>query len=361
MPPVVKTLTLTNHPKLTQVRFGRRKPVAHPQRLRLADYLKFSLPDAPPSSDYSGPAKNILADIMMNDSLGCCVVSGGYHITGLETANAGAPFHATNAQIIADYGAIGGYVPGNSSTDQGCDETTALDYWQQHGFADGTRLLGSLVVDATNQAEVAVAMYLFENLMFGIGLPDAWISPFPSADGFVWDMAGASDPNNGHCVIGVGHNTSGVQIDSWGMIGTITWAAVAAYASAAGGGELHVALTPDQLAKGQTKAPNGVDWDQLIVDFNALGGTLPVPAPAPTPPPPSPAPTPAPPAPSPAPSPSPTPAPPQPAPVPTPGITLQEAIDAIHAAFKKGGQLHTQVTRKHATDIATTALKNAWE
>lgn len=46
-------------------------------------------------------------------------------------------------------------------------------------------------------------------------------------------------------------------------------------------------LTPDELAKGQTKAPNsvanGVDWTALIQDFNSLGANPPIPVPTPTP------------------------------------------------------------------------------
>jgi hypothetical protein len=66
---------------------------------------------------------------------------------------------------------------------------------------------------------------------------------------------------------------------------------VAKYAAGTGGGELHVMLSPDQLAKGQIKAPNGVDWTALLQDFNAMGGNVPLPSPVPpAPAPPSPAP-----------------------------------------------------------------------
>lgn len=341
----VKTLHVT-HPTLKQVKFGRRQPVAHTPRLRLADYLKFSLPQPPASCDYTAKAAAVLADILLNDSLGDCVIAGGYHIVGVETGNAGTAFHATDAQITKDYSAIGGYVPGDESTDEGCDETTALDYWAQHGFANGTKILGSLVVDATNKAEVQVAMFLFENLMFGVGLPDAWISPFPSASGFTWDVNGDADPSNGHCVVGVGYNSSGVQIDSWGMIGTMTYAAVAAYAGSKGGGELHVALSPDQLAKGMTKAPNGVDWAQLIVDFNSMGGKVPVPSPSPAPTPPAP----------PAPSPTPPPLPPAPA----VGVTLAQAQAWAKAAIEKSGPKSGQITRSRASTLAETGLANGW-
>lgn len=272
------------------VKMGRKRPVAVGPHFRFCNYLRAALPAAPVSADYSAPAKSILSDIMGNDQLGDCVIAGGYHVTGVETANAGAPFHATNAQILKDYSAIGGYVPGDPNTDQGCDEPTALNYWTQHGFANGTKLLGWLALDATNKAELMAALYLFENLYFGIELPDAWVNPFPSNDGFVWDV-GAPDPSNGHCVIGYGYNTQGVLIDSWGMNGVLTWAAIAALCTQQAGGAVYVLCSPDQLAKGQNKAPNGVAWTTLLTDFNSMGGHVPIPAPPTPTPTPTPAPT----------------------------------------------------------------------
>ena len=219
--------------------------------------------------------------------LGDCVIAAGYHIVGVETGNAGNLFVATNAQITADYSAIGGYVPGDESTDQGCNISTALGYWQSRGFANGTKILGWLAVDATNVTEIQQAMYLFENLDFGMALPDKWISPFPSGNGFTWDVAGSPDDNNGHSIMGFGYNTSGVLVDSWGLKGTLTYKAAAEYAIAKNGGELYVLITPDQLAKGASKAPNGFAWSDLIADFDALGGHVPLPTPpVPTPAPP---------------------------------------------------------------------------
>jgi len=278
-----KVINVHNHPfGIQQLKLGRTRPVSGATKLRLKDYLG-TLPSVPSSCSYTAKAANALSNIYLNDQLGDCVIAGGYHIVGVETGNAtGNPFIASTQQITKDYSAIGGYVPGNPSTDQGCNEETAMNYWQSHGFADGTKLAGWLAVDATNQQEVMQAMYLFENLLFGIELPDAWVDPMPSTSGFVWGNA-QPDPENGHCVIGVGYNSQGVQIDSWGMIGTITWAAISHLCSPAGGGGLYVLLTPDQIAKGQQVAPNSVSWSSLITDFNALGGSVPVPAPAPVP------------------------------------------------------------------------------
>jgi hypothetical protein len=193
------------------------------------------------------------------------------HVQDLLTGNAGNLTAVTDAQVLALYEAVGGYKPGDPSTDQGADEETVLDYLSSTGFPDGTKLSGYLQLDGTNQIEVQQAMDLFETLYFGVDLPDAWLNPGPQANGFVWDV-GQPDQNNGHCFVGVGYNAVGVQIDTWGMIGTVTWAAIAALCGAADGGRVVTLLTPDQIAKATGKAPNGFDFATLQADLDQLGG-----------------------------------------------------------------------------------------
>ena len=340
------------------IMFGRRQPVAPGHKFRLRNYLRASLPAPPTSCDYSPAALKALAQMYGNNTLGDCVIAGGYHIVGVETGNAGDMFIATQAQIIKDYSAIGGYVPGDPSTDNGCDEDTATNWWEAHGFADGTKLLGAVSVDPANTTEVMQGLDLFENCMFGVNLPDAWVNPMPSKSGFVWDVAGDPDPENGHCFIGCGYNIKGytkqgILIATWGMTGLITWAAVAKYCAASAGGQLLLLLTPDQLAKGQTKAPNGVAWTDLISDFDTMGGNVPVPAPAPAPAPTPPAPTPTPPSPTP---PAPAPTPPAPTPAP-PAVGLKQAIAWAMAGL---APLHPVITRSQAESAVTSALTKNW-
>jgi hypothetical protein len=257
------------------VKFGRIRPLAPGPRLRLAKYLP-RMPVEPPSSvDYSGPAATSLANILGNDALGDCVIAAGYHIVGVETGNAGKVWTPTMPQVLADYGAIGGYVPGDPSTDQGSDPVAALNYWTEHGFGNGTKLVGSLAVDPSNRLEVMVALYLFENLFIGFELPNAWVNPFPSDSGFMWDTAGDPNPNQGHQVMSTGYGAAGPTIDSWGLLGTLTWAALGKYCALSAGGDCSVLLTPDQIAKGIDKAPNGFSWAELVDDFDAIGGRVP--------------------------------------------------------------------------------------
>ena len=131
-----------------------------------------------------------------------------------------------------------------------------------------------MTVDPTNLEECRTALWLFENVYFGLELPDAWINPAPSASGFVWDVAGPSDPQNGHCVVGVGYTATGITIDTWGMTGLMTNAAVAKYATQASGGELYTVVSLDAVNKANQKAPNGFDWSQLIADFDSMGGNV---------------------------------------------------------------------------------------
>ena len=269
----VKTLT---HPETGQtLKFGRKRPVARGLRLSLKNYLlPDGLPPIPDACDYSAAASPVLADVFNNDTLGCCVVAGAYHIIGVETGNAGNLFHATDSEIIADYSAIGGY-NGSEESDQGCSEPDALAYWGEHGFCDGTKLAGWLCLNPSNQQEIKAAIFLLENAYLGAELPQQWISPFPSKSGFTWDVAGDADPQNGHCIMGFGFNASGILVDSWGLTGLITWSAVAKYCSNSSGGSLYALLTPDQLANAQAKSPQGLNWDQMIADFKAVGGILP--------------------------------------------------------------------------------------
>ncbi|HEY2410928.1 MAG TPA: hypothetical protein VGI40_01720 [Pirellulaceae bacterium] len=263
------------------VKLGRRQPIASQPRMPFARYA--AAPPSPPASiDYSGPARNSLSRVYLNDQLGCCVISCMAHVEGVLTANAGSERIFTDTEITALYSAIGGYVPGNPNTDQGCDEQTALAYWQNHGAGDD-KIIGSLALDPTNPTEYRTAIWLFENAVYGIPLPDKWLrNPQP---GFVWDQ-GRPDPNNGHCIAAFGYNAQGTLVDSWGMLGQLTDAAHRVDVQ-----EMYVVLSKNSLARASQKAPNGFDWATLVGDFNALGGHV-------APPPPDPTPTPTPPAPN---------------------------------------------------------------
>lgn len=250
------------------MKLGRRRTPAghHTLARKLARFCVGPLPTPPDAVDFTVDAATCLGQMYLNDKLGDCVCASGNHMLGAWTANAGAPFVATDAQVLADYEAIGGYNPADPSTDQGCDLGTAIDYWTSHGFADGTKLAGSVSVDATNLVEVKTALWLFGGLFTGVELAAAWLS---NPD--VWDVAGPPVPEDGHGIPFLAYDADGITLASWGTLRKSPWAAVQQYWASTAGGELHALLSPDMILRATGLAPSGLDMGALTADLPGVG------------------------------------------------------------------------------------------
>jgi len=260
---------------MAEYKLGRRPMVAPKMMMKFGDFQKKTFPTPPVSGDYSPKAMPALNRMYCNDTRGCCVPAWFGHAIGVFTGNAtGIPVQFTDDQILQMYSVIGGFDPANpDATDNGCDENVALDYWQNTGFL-GHKIQGALSVDATNWPEVQDCVWLLENVMFGIGLPQAYVDPFPTASGFVWKLAGPSIPDNGHCFGSMKWSPSGLGISTWAMLGTMEPDAIAAYAVNSAGGQLFAVITQEILDRGVQKAPNGFAWTDLVAYFNGMGGNL---------------------------------------------------------------------------------------
>ena len=272
---------------------GRKRPTqmraSHPHLFR--GLRAIQLPPAP-DFDNTQSAKVALADILGNDTLGDCTAAGAGHIIDSATAGAGAPVAITHDQCVSFYSLSTGYNPADPSTDQGGDEVTVCQTWQAKGYdgQGGHAIAGWAALsddELANPAFVKSVAWLFP-LYFGIELADQWTQI--SGDGFTWDVGNPPDPNDGHCVVGLGGNSTGILIDTWGFIGTMTYAAIAQFCASGAGGNLFAILTPESINRAKSLAPNGFDYDQLLADMQQLGGNAPAPSP-PGPPPPAPPPT----------------------------------------------------------------------
>lgn len=315
------------------VTFGRRRPLvtaeSHPHLFKSASKyaLASTLPAAPAKVDFYSAARAALGDVLGNDSLGDCTAAGACHLVESITANAGAPVALSREQAIAFYAQSCGYVPGNPATDQGGDEIAVLTSWRDKGL-DGKgahAIKGWLSVDPSNPALIATCNWLFGGLYFGVELPLSWTSPMPSGDGFVWD-ADKPDMEQGHCFVGVGSDARGIQIDTWGLIGTITYAAIARLCMPGSYGNLFAVLTDEIISKARGLAPSGFDWEQLVADFDDEGGSVPLPPPAPRP-------------------------------APTSPPSCAEAQAAVSSALAAG---HPLMTREQAMATAASALAPLW-
>lgn len=208
--------------------------------------------------------------------LGNCTIAQAAHSFGVISGNANPPpvIFKPDA-ILKAYSACGGYVPGDPSTDNGCDEITVLNYLRNTGLEgpDGTvhKIAGYLALDATKPEEYEEALALFLNLIMCAGLPDGWVNPFPSADDFVWGVVGQPNPSQGHCFGASDYDPDGdVKIYEWAMRGNITQEAIATYMTEEAGGSLNVMITHDLLNVASQLAPSALNWSQLQTDFTML-------------------------------------------------------------------------------------------
>ena len=264
---------------------GRKRPsvtsTSHPHLFKsVRRYMSAPLPVAPNSFDYTTAAATACADILGNSTLGDCTAAGAGHIIDAMTANAGAPVVIQTADAIKFYSLTTGY-DGTPATDLGGDEVTVCTYWQQHGYdgAGCNAIAGYLEIDEADEALVKSCCWLFGSLYFGLELATPWTQI--GGSGFTWDVGSPPNPEDGHCVAGIGANPNGILVDTWGLTGTITWAAIKQFCAESAGGNLFAILTQDAINSASAKAPSGFDFAALVADFNQLGGSvLSTPAPA---------------------------------------------------------------------------------
>ena len=105
------------------MKFGR-KPRGFNPRIphRSALVAGQILPPPPPSIDYTAGMPANLGELM-NDSIGDCTCAAWGHAQQVWSFNSNPPMQTLpDADIEALYEAVGGYVPGDSSTDNGCVE-----------------------------------------------------------------------------------------------------------------------------------------------------------------------------------------------------------------------------------------------
>src|SRR5271165_1339972 len=109
-------------------------PAQHkPSNLKFANYVcPWQLPPLPAQFGH----ERLVTDwgMLLNDQLGCCVISGGEHEHLLWNKEAGKTVTFDDKATVANYHAIGGYDPNNPDSDQGCDVQVAADYRRKTGL-----------------------------------------------------------------------------------------------------------------------------------------------------------------------------------------------------------------------------------
>lgn len=252
----------------TTHRLGKHPRKNDRRTLKLAKYLDIAaLPPAPAVRTWS-PA--VLAaggyGMLLNDQLGCCVPAGCLHLVMEQADNQGTVITMPSDQdVIAAYSAMGGYVSGDSSTDQGCNILDALKILVNPGVSinGAVHQAGAFAeVDVKDPAEMAAAMNLFGGLLIGVQLPVA-VQNATSWTGPTAPLTGDWEPGSwgGHCVILADNQNGAWQAVTWGSLMPTDQAFLADFCD-----EAYAVLDPaDWAAKGT--CPSGFAVADLKADL----------------------------------------------------------------------------------------------
>lgn len=208
--------------------------------------------------------------MLANDTIGDCVIAMMLHSIEDFHLDADSPPPAfTDQDAISLYSAITGYKPNDPSTDQGTNETTAMNYWQRPGLGTNGAthtIVATVAVDPSNLNECQIAIDEFVDLQIGIALPK-------TAQGKTeWTVVGDpnSDPNSapgswgGHGIPYREYDAETFACVTWGAELLLTVPFHQAYAQ-----EAHVVVTQEML-NNQGVGPSGVVWDELVSDIKKL-------------------------------------------------------------------------------------------
>jgi hypothetical protein len=210
---------------------------------------------APPaaSNDYTA-AVTVPWGILRNDTLSDCVCADTGHTLMLRTANASSIVVPTDNDVLALYEAVGGYVPGDASTDNGCVEADMCTYLQKTGFL-GHRSDATGSIDPGNLDHLRWCVQLFGACRIGVNLPQSAMDQFDA--GQPWDVGGDATIVGGHDVPIVKYDGDYFYVVTWGKLQPVTPAFITAYNE-----EAHAELFADWV-RSQGTAPSGLDLEDL--------------------------------------------------------------------------------------------------
>jgi hypothetical protein len=217
----------------------------------------------PSSAPFMAPVKRALG-MYLNDQLGCCVASDTAHGRLIRSSNTGKVVIPTDDDVLKLYEAVGGYVPGDPSTDQGCNESDMCKYLMTTGFL-GEKCLGTAPVVAgsiTSMNNLKWACQIFIGVRLGVNLPASAEPQFDA--GQPWDIGGDETIVGGHDVGMVTYDPHHAYVTTWGKAQPVTYAWLQKFVE-----EAHVEIWPDSIrANGMT--PAGFHLATLERDLTAL-------------------------------------------------------------------------------------------
>lgn len=217
------------------LKFGKKPARPGAVKVSYADFVDHSkLQD--PGNDFGHERLVRVWDILMNNKIGCCGISGGEHESMLWTAEAGKPAYFSSPSLAPDrqptvvnYSSVTGYVPGpelydpnapENPTDQGIDVPELIKFRYLRGLVDTRghrhRIAGAVSLDPGNWNQLRYAAYYFDGVGLGIRLCQEWVDNFTENGTTVWDAVPNPTWVGGHYITAVAFRGGKVIPITWG-------------------------------------------------------------------------------------------------------------------------------------------------
>lgn len=243
-----------------------RNPAVHTRKSMRSALLMATTLDAlgPPPSASNNYTSAVKVDwgMLDNDTLGDCVCADTAHTLMLRTANASQIVVPNVLQVVALYGAVGGYVINKPETDNGCSEAAMCQYMVTTGFL-GHKASAVGMVEPSDLDHVKWCIQLFGSCRIGLNLPGYAEDQFNS--GLAWDVSASGQQyTDGHDVPLVDYRDGVFTCVTWGKAQTVTPAFLNKYCD-----EAHVELFGDWI-RAQGEAPSGFDLTDLTTKMTAI-------------------------------------------------------------------------------------------
>ena len=254
---------------MTDMQLGKLPARREAYRLKLADYLDpaIVLPTIPQNFGHYSLVSNY--GVLANNSVGCCVISGGLHETQLWNAEVARTVPMSDVCAIQNYTAITGYDPsqtaadGSNPTDQGTDVQVSAQWRVTNGLTDAAgqvhKVAAFVFVNPQNLSELKAAAYIFGAIGLGFDFPDTAMKQFER--GQPWAPVAGAKSLGGHYVTLAGWAQDfGIGI-TWGQRQRITAPFIQEYADEA------IAYLSMEMLNQHTKSPEGFDLAALRADL----------------------------------------------------------------------------------------------
>lgn len=252
---------------MERFKYGRKAP--HPKethpRLTLENYAVTALPKAPSLVDYASKVANW--PMYLNDSIGDCTCADAGHTIQAWTAYASSEVTVPDSAVLNLYEKVGGYVPGDPSTDNGANIQDILAYWQKNGIAGHKISAFAEINDCTNPWLLKQALDIFGSVYLGINCPASAQDQFSAGE--PWSYVPGSPIEGGHAIalqqmVPVGNRIGIMGVVTWGQLHPMTLDFAKNYIE-----EAWVMISPDFM-EANGESVSGFDVVQLEADFRNL-------------------------------------------------------------------------------------------